>query len=248
MKKGIIYQTEKQSAAINMATDAQLLKDLGDYSEPILHLYDWAQEAITYGHFIQPEKWLNTEYLKKEGFELAKRPTGGGFVFHVIDWAFSVLVPATFPAFSLNTLENYAFVNRMVISTLERYRSKQRLLKKENFQLLPHEIGSQKDLSSHFCMAKPTKYDVMLGGKKIAGAAQRRTKEGYLHQGAIFLLPLEENFLKNALRNQEIAHEMQNNSLPILEKERRAELQETRLSLQEHFTHVFQETVASCKG
>jgi lipoate-protein ligase A len=37
-------------------------------------------------------------------------------------------------------------------------------------------------------MARPTKYDVMLQGRKIAGAAQRKTKAGFLHQGTIALL------------------------------------------------------------
>ena len=41
--------------------------------------------------------------------------------------------------------------------------------------------------ADYFCMAKPTIYDVVYQGRKIAGAAQRRRKNGYLHQGTISL-------------------------------------------------------------
>jgi lipoate-protein ligase A len=39
----------------------------------------------------------------------------------------------------------------------------------------------------NFCMAQPTQYDVVYRGMKIAGAAQRKRKQGYLHQGTISL-------------------------------------------------------------
>lgn len=43
-------------------------------------------------------------------------------------------------------------------------------------------------------MAKPTQYDVMLEGKKIAGAAQRLWR--YLHQGSIATALPKEDFFK----------------------------------------------------
>src|SRR2546423_1117404 len=35
------------------------------------------------------------------------------------------------------------------------------------------------------CFANPVRADVLLDGRKIAGAAQRRTTRGLLHQGSI---------------------------------------------------------------
>lgn len=48
-------------------------------------------------------------------------------------------------------------------------------------------------------MAKPTKYDVILGQRKIAGAAQRKRKEGFLHQGTIALVMPDEGYLAEVL-------------------------------------------------
>jgi lipoate-protein ligase A len=38
---------------------------------------------------------------------------------------------------------------------------------------------------SNACFANPVAADVLLEGRKIAGAAQRRTRTGLLHQGSI---------------------------------------------------------------
>jgi len=35
------------------------------------------------------------------------------------------------------------------------------------------------------CFANPVRADVLIDGRKIAGAAQRRTRQGLLHQGSI---------------------------------------------------------------
>jgi lipoate-protein ligase A len=41
--------------------------------------------------------------------------------------------------------------------------------------------------SRHLCFANPVSADVMIDSRKIAGAAQRRTRAGLLHQGSIQL-------------------------------------------------------------
>jgi lipoate-protein ligase A len=52
----------------------------------------------------------------------------------------------------------------------------------------------------NFCMARPTQYDVVSGGLKIAGSAQRKTRRGYLHQGTISLAPPDVAFLQTILK------------------------------------------------
>jgi lipoate-protein ligase A len=37
------------------------------------------------------------------------------------------------------------------------------------------------------CFQRAVKYDVTMAGRKVAGAAQRRTKEGMLQQGSVLL-------------------------------------------------------------
>jgi lipoate---protein ligase len=172
-----IFDSGINSAEANMRLDATLLETI---SQPMLHLYQWARPSATFGYFIRPENHLNLKKATLHNLDLARRPTGGGIVFHIWDLAFSFLLPASHPAFSLNTLDNYAFVNNAVLETVRSY-----------FSLTPALIPQDGELksadSNHFCMARPTQYDVVYQGVKIAGAAQRRRKQGFLHQGTISL-------------------------------------------------------------
>ncbi len=202
--------TGKRSAAANMELDAALLWDLKDEKDALLHLYDWDGDAATYGHFIDPTHFLNMEGARRHKLDLAKRPTGGGIVFHNCDLAFSILVPASSSWFSSNPLDNYAFVNSRVIWAISE-------MIDVPAALLPEEPVPMDEFCRNFCMAKPTKYDVMIHGKKIGGAAQRKTRHGFLHQGSISIGFLPELYLGEVLAGgTQVLEAMRQNSYTLL--------------------------------
>lgn len=123
----------------------------------------------------KPKIQVNMERAKAHGISLARRPTGGGILFHLTDLAFSVLLP-TYPE---SPLESYALINKRVAALLKD------LFHLEGLTILQDES----DQAFRFCMAKPTVYDVLWKGGKLVGAAQRRTKRGLLHQGSISICP-----------------------------------------------------------
>ncbi len=210
-----ILDTGKGSAQENMAIDANLLEKMKPDDSPILHLYDWEGKAATYGYFLDPGKFLDLAVAERVGLSLVRRPTGGGIIFHVSDFAFSVLVPANFPHYSTNTLDNYDFINTAVKRGVNNF-----LETSESLTLLPEEPTPLDESCRHFCMTKPTKYDVMLQGRKIAGAAQRQRKQGYLHQGSIAIALPKENFLNEVLLEGTQVHEaMLENTFSILGRE-----------------------------
>jgi lipoate-protein ligase A len=187
-----VVDTGREPADVIMRRDAELLEGLNPEGAAVLHLYEWEGDSVTYGYFLKPHEFLDLEAVERRGVKLARRPTGGGIVFHIWDMAFSVLVPSKHPAFSENTLENYQFVNRAVLGAVEE-------MVGERPDLIPSD-GAAADLNcTRFCMAQPTKYDVVLGGRKIAGAAQRKKRNGFLHQGTISLTPPDEALLKEVL-------------------------------------------------
>ena len=47
---------------------------------------------------------------------------------------------------------------------------------------------------SDVCFANPVRHDLISGGRKLAGAAQRRTRRGVLQQGSIQLPGLGKSF------------------------------------------------------
>lgn len=190
-----VVNTGIGAADYNMRFDEKLLEELDSKGEPILHLYDWEGLSATYGYFIRPEKHLDLAKAEKWGVSLARRSTGGGIVFHIWDLAFSFLMPAEHKFFSLNTLENYQFVNRAVLEVMKEF-----LGLREEVELIAQEGEGN---VRHFCMAKPTVYDVVYQGRKIAGAAQRKRKQGYLHQGTISLVSPQIDLLEELLLEKE---------------------------------------------
>jgi len=193
-EKWDVLNTGISSAEENMRLDTELLSNLDGITHPTLHLYDWKNDSATYGYFVDPFTLLNKQGVESRGLNLAKRPTGGGIIFHLWDLAFSVAVPATCKHFSENTLENYSFVNTAVLNAAKEF-----LGVNEDLSIIPDDFLPQDTSCKRFCMAQPTKYDVVLQGRKIAGAAQRKTKQGFLHQGTISLMMPSRAYLEEVL-------------------------------------------------
>lgn len=189
-----IINTGVSSAVRNMEIDLQLLKGLASDNTCKLHIYDWSAASATYGYFANPFQSLDAEKVSQHALQLARRPTGGGVIFHIWDFAFSFLMPSQHPAFSINTLENYATVNRMLAETIRRFSGG--TIQPE---LLQEEPKSFEESCACFCMAKPTQFDVMAEGRKVSGGAQRRTRHGFLHQGTISLVMPDRAYLEEVL-------------------------------------------------
>ena len=194
-----IIETEKDDAQSIMEKDACLLESLDPNGDVILHFYKWKNPSITYGYFLKPENFFFLERLKDNNIDLARRPTGGGIVFHVWDFAFSVLVPANSKAFFSTSLENYQFINLCVQEAIEE-------ILHEKFALF--DFFEEKNFAKDFCMANPTKYDVVVNKRKIAGAAQRKKKNGFLHQGTIAVEPPDIVLLKKILIDKKVIEKM----------------------------------------
>ena len=71
-------------------------------------------------------------------------------------------------------------------------------------------------------MASPTQYDLLLDGIKIGGAAQRKTKDGFVHQASLFLCSPPWEKMRNCLQNGTLlveAMQAASSSLQVDEKE-----------------------------
>ncbi len=199
-----------RNAQENMDLDRELLEDLSENGSPILHFYDWKRPSITYGYFIKIHNLMDLEKLKKRSIDIGRRPTGGGVVFHMWDMAFSFLMPSKSKYFYLNPLENYRFINNIVFQTILEFLEKE--VKKIS---LMDEEGIKDNIAHDFCMGHATKYDIIIKGKKVVGAAQRRKKNGFLHQGTISLFKPEKEVLQDILL-KDVLEIISSTSYPLL--------------------------------
>lgn len=193
-----IVRSQAKSAQELMSLDQFFLETL---TRPTLHFYRFKGPSLTYGVLMKPQEHLNLVALEEGGVSYAKRPTGGGALFHLWDLAFSVIIPLTAIAHIKGTLERYLCLNQLTQKGIEPFLSASKT--QELLQQAPKEL-----LGERFCMARPTQYDVMIGGKKCVGAAQRVGKNNLLHQSSISLCAPDLRFLGQVLLDQKIVLSM----------------------------------------
>lgn len=173
--------------ALNMALDEALLLTAASRARPLLRFYGWDRPAVTIGY-------VQRHDAAPPGFAVVRRPTGGGVVYHDHDFTYTVVVPEGHWLTGLDRLRSYRWINRSVQAGLERCRLQAALATAE----IPHQV----DRLTMVCFQNPTRYDVLMEGRKVAGSAQRRTREGILHQGSLHFggpLPLPRDTLAAAL-------------------------------------------------
>jgi len=212
-----IIDTGRASAEKNMAIDKQLLRDLPATTAPILRLYTWQGACATHGYFLNPYTFLKRDAVNKHRLALARRPTGGGIVFHLADFTYSLLLPSSHPLFSRNTRNNYALVHQLVAEVVQQTMDEYRVIGEASLHLRVTNSVLATDCfhSENFCMANPTVFDVMWQGKKVGGGSQRRTRFGFLHQGTIALGGYKEEedcLIKSVIVEEKVAEHMRERS------------------------------------
>ena len=171
-----VHDPEPHEGAWNMAMDEALLRHA---TRPLLRIYRWSRPAVSFGYF---GKWEDAARACP-GRELVRRWRGGGIVPHGEDLTYTLVVPRGEALLQGGASESYRRVHEAVVAALDG------MDRAEKFTLA---TGSPK--LSDACFENPVPHDVLAGGEKIAGAAQRRSREGMLHQGSIQRSGLGEEF------------------------------------------------------
>jgi lipoate-protein ligase A len=169
--------TGKGESAWNMALDEALLHSIAELNQPVLRFYGWKEPAATFGYFQKYADIAAWTSLRP----LIRRPTGGGLVPHDSDWTYSVIIPPSHAWYELRAAESYLQLHRWVASALRAAN-----IRAELAPTTSKEIPGQ-------CFAGAEQHDILLNGRKIAGAAQRRARGGLLIQGSIQSLPANAN-------------------------------------------------------
>ncbi|MEP6709942.1 MAG: hypothetical protein ABJB32_07400 [Verrucomicrobiota bacterium] len=175
------YDDTPRSAAINMAIDEALL-EIAEI--PSIRFYRWDSPALSFGYF---GKFVDVASYATQR-DVVRRWTGGGIVFHGNDLTYSVIIPASAELFSAAVRSIYAAIHSGLRDALT--------AQGEHAVLAD---GRQEKVSES-CFANPVRSDVILNGRKVAGAAQRRTRGGLLHQGSIQYVDLANGLAKRFAR------------------------------------------------
>jgi lipoyl(octanoyl) transferase len=176
----VYHDHTPHSAAMNMAIDEALL----EYATiPLIRFYRWRSSALSFGYF---GRFTDIARYQCER-DLVRRWTGGGIVFHGEDLTYSLVIPTSDKAFAESSISIYEKIHQALADALS-----------ETGQPAVVAAGADRGPSSarvatwtgisdagYSCFANPVRADVLIDGRKIAGAAQRRTRRGLLQQGSI---------------------------------------------------------------
>jgi lipoyl(octanoyl) transferase len=175
----VYHDIDSRSAALNMAMDEALLEIA---AIPTIRFYQWDHPALSFGYFGKFEEVMN--YNR----DIVRRWTGGGIVFHGEDLTYSIVIPSGHPAFGESATSIYERVHRAICDVFNENGKRAELV---SVAAVSDRRGRKesaiRDRRYNNCFANPVCADVISHGRKIAGAAQRRTRRGLLQQGSIQL-------------------------------------------------------------
>ncbi len=177
---------EARDPHVNMAIDeAIMLRQAGADPIPTLRIYKWLYPCISIGRFQKPLTLTLSPKRRGEGegensLPIVKRPTGGGAVAHdEFSFTYSIIYREDSGVIPRGVLSSYKEIHSGIIESLKGLGVNAEFHISVNKGVNP-AAGKE-------CFESPVDFDVMSGGRKIAGAAQRRKFGVVLHQGEISL-------------------------------------------------------------
>jgi lipoyl(octanoyl) transferase len=204
------------AGVVNMARDEALLTHVGNGSSPpTLRLYEWTEPTISLGYFQRIEDCESlTENVRN--LPTVRRLTGGGAILHDGELTYSLVIPADHELVGGQPTRLYRMVHDAIIACFADANIA--------VQVAGRSDGSGPTKGPFFCFARRHELDVVIpaydkdslnvGDAKVAGSAQRRTREAILQHGSIIL---KRNFREQPsadLAGEEITIEALRSGLP----------------------------------
>lgn len=162
----------------NMALDAAMA--LGGFCDlPTLRIFHWQPFCISLGHHQSADE-IDLEKCAAQGIDVVRRPTAGRAILHAQELTYSVIVPASHAWYQILPMDFYRRISAALAAGLQILGAAVAFAPGER---LYHQ-GKPLRLA---CFASSARNEILAGGKKIAGSAQRRFRQGVLQHGSILL-------------------------------------------------------------
>lgn len=164
--------SSSRTAAENMAVDELLMGQVS--KEPVLRVYNWAEPSVSFGYFHALEDAKAAfPSIEDSPVGYVRRWTGGGIVDHRIDLTYTLVIPKACELANHRGARSYRIIHQVLRDVL--------VALGQDAELRHEDAGT-----GDICFESPVAYDLAdRHGAKVAGAGQRRTRNGLLHQGSI---------------------------------------------------------------
>jgi lipoate-protein ligase A len=170
----------ESSAFENMAMDEALLRHAGQKtSVPTLRFFGWNPPAVSLGYFQDAREEVNLPYCREHGIDVVRRPTGGKAVYHDREVTYSLVAAENHPLFPRGILGTYQVISAAILTALARLGVEAEMTA-EGRPVAPDGLAS-------FCFSVPSRYELIVKGRKICGSAQTRSRGVFLQHGSILM-------------------------------------------------------------
>ncbi len=167
------------SPALSGAANMELDREAFAKAAPALRFYSWQPRCISVGYGQVPEEELDLVRAKQLGYDVVKRPTGGGIVFHSeAEITYSLVTSVDDPLLPKGLIASYKVISEAIVTGLKKLG-------------VPAEIKQVRDARpatrDTLCFSYPTEFEIVAQGRKLVGSAQKRGKHAMLQQGSVFV-------------------------------------------------------------
>lgn len=163
-----------------MAIDEALLRSFDPASsQPVLRLYGWAPPTLSLGRFQKAAEVLDLGRCRADNVAVVRRVTGGGVIYHADELTYSLVCapgqipPAASIKDSFRVLTGFLLAFYRMLGLDAAYAA----------DVAPE--GTRLGERTAFCFAGRESFDILAGGSKIGGNAQRRLKGVIFQHGSI---------------------------------------------------------------
>jgi lipoyl(octanoyl) transferase len=172
--------TEPLDGATNMALDEALLRGrVRGASGPTVRFYGWRPAAVSLGYAQPLDETVDRARCQALGIGLVRRPTGGSAILHEPpdrEVTYAVVArEGDFPGAD-DVLETYRVIGQGLAAGLARLGVAA--------ELVPL-VRARPGPTPAFCFGRTGAYEIAVGGRKLAGSAQRRQRGCFLQHGSV---------------------------------------------------------------
>ena len=179
MDRGLFLDDGPAPGAENMARDEVIFEKASRGGVPVFRLYSFDPAAITIGYHQDPDACLDLNAVRADGIDWVRRMTGGRALLHDGELTYCIAAPASSPVCGARLGETYLTISEALVAALRSIGVNAAVSRR-------NERGSP-DGAVPPCLCSLARYELAVGGRKIAGSAQRRTAAGFLQHGSILL-------------------------------------------------------------
>lgn len=159
-----------------MAVDEVLLESAAERHVASLRFYRWSKPTLSLGYF---QSFGDSQrHPPSRNCPLLRRQTGGGAILHDRELTYCLAVPVAHPL-AADATRLYLAVHEALRGALA------------SFDVATTLRTAQQETSAagepFLCFQRRTRGDVLLGGNKVCGSAQRRRRGAILQHGSLLL-------------------------------------------------------------